>query len=380
MLVLLAVSLAWVPATPAQKPAPAPLLPFLEEFKAPTITIVTKEIAVVSALGKVKCLLARPEVPEALPAVLLIPDQAGLGKWMKQNTSDLAGLGYVVLAVDLRHHAAAPDADLERGRAKVLADLAAAVHWLRRRPEVIPDRMGVVGWSWGAEQALALAAQCPLQACILCDGNVSVDPPTLAGLRATPVLGIFGDKVKPASARALQQALAKARIPHHVRYSAECEPGFMNPENARVYHHDQAEDAWVHIYEFLGKHVEDAPPVTLEPVSPKAVATIADIMRSVNDARGVRGTLIKELEEKPATANQWQRIRANAALAAEAGNLLHALTPKRGTARDWAEQTKAFTSTAEHLVVAAEQRDHAAANLALAQWSKTCAACHEAHR
>jgi len=62
---------------------------------------------------------------------------------------------------------------------------------------------------------------------------------------------------------------------------------------AKIYSHQPAEDAWVEIYEFLGKHVEDAsserPRWAFESGS-KPVATIADMMRAVNDPGRPPGT------------------------------------------------------------------------------------------
>jgi hypothetical protein len=110
----------------------------------------------------------------------------------------------------------------------------------------------------------------------------------------------------------------------------------------------------VEVYEFLGKYVEDAPrgaapqpaPGTQPPKAP--VATIADLMLAVNQPRGVRGTLTRALEQEPATQQQWDRVRANAALMAEAVRLLETRTPRRGTpgsgwnrSRPWRRPPKA---------------------------------------
>jgi carboxymethylenebutenolidase len=253
-------------ATGDEGPAPPRhLLPFLEEFKAPRAAVLTQHVGIVTAVGKVDGFLARPDVREALPAVVLIPNGmalqngTGLQKWMRQSARDLAGIGYVVLAVDVRKKAGDPLS--ERARERTLAELSAAVRWLRRRSDVLPERVGVVGWSWGGEQALALAATTSLQACVVCDSPAAIDAATRAGLRSTPVLGIFGqgNEQRANEIRAFQKALAGAAAPRQMRMLPGLHPGFMDPEHAGVYSHEAAEQAWLDIYEFLGKYVEDPP-------------------------------------------------------------------------------------------------------------------------
>jgi dienelactone hydrolase len=374
--------LPWADHAPAQKPnSPRPLRPFLEEFKAPETKILTKTVSITSAIGKIEGFMTRPDVTENLPGLLLIPDETGLSPWMKQNVQEIAGLGFVALAVQVRPQPRTFDAD--QARERTLAELSAAVRWLRRCPGVQGDRLGVVGWSWGAEQALVLAANMRLQGCVICDGAVSPDAAAIAALRSTPILGIFGSP-GPERARAVglfQKALADAKIPHQIHVTRNGGPGFMDPANKDAYHHQEAEQAWVEIYEFLGKYVEDEPPVTPIPIRPlPAIATIADIMRTVNDARGIRGQMMQELEEKPAKDSEWARIRSQAALMVEAGHLLQRLSPKKGKQQDWLDRTKLYVEQTLGLVQAAERHDYAATRLRLNQLKQSCTACHDQHR
>jgi carboxymethylenebutenolidase len=363
---------------------------FLEEFRvgkeAPTLT---KDVTFPSAVAPVAGYLARPDTPERLPGILLVPGQGGLDDWMKENARDLSGIGYVVLAVDpARAHQRTPGKDRARQEGladeQTLAELSAAVRWLRRRPDVLPDRLGVVGWSRGGGQALALASAMRLEACITCDGPLAHEPALLAGLRGTPVLAIFGgkDEATQKALPAFRRALTEAHIPHRIGIYDKVGPGFMGPPDSKTYAQAAADRAYVEIYEFLGKHVEgalqDAP--SLPPVAGQAVATIADLMRAVNEPTGVRGVLIQALEREPATPKQWDRVRANAALIAEACGLLQGRTPPKGTRRDWAEQTRAFREAAERIVAAGDRRDYAGARRGLGELASRCAACHAHHR
>jgi carboxymethylenebutenolidase len=367
------------PRSPART---RPLPPFLESFKAAAETpAAVREVAVPSALGPVHGFLSRPATQEPLPAVLLLPDETGLTAWMKDNTRALSGIGYVVLALDLRD---APPGIAALADERTLAKTSAAVRWLRRRADVLPERIGVLGLGRGAEQALALAASTPLQACAVCEGLLRPEPALLAGLRGTPLLGVFAGQ--DARARqdlpAFRKALGAARIVHKIRVYGGVQKGFMPPAS-KTYAEHAAEEAWVEIYEFLGKYVEDVPAIVgsaAPPAARKAVATIADIMRAVNEPTGVRGTLIRLLEKEPADVKQWAQARARAALMAEAGSLLAHQTPPRGGPSDWLAQSQAYVAAAEEIVAATDRRDYGAARRGLQKLGARCLACHEQHR
>jgi dienelactone hydrolase len=356
--------------------APPPKLPpFLQLFNDHRETpVAARDVAVASAAGRVSGYLVRPDTPERLPAVLVVPGDEGLNDWVKESVRELAEVGYVALAVVPPADRAGAAADEEA----VLARLSAAVRWLRRRPDVLPERVGVVGWGAGAAQALALAGSTPVQACVVCDGPVTAEPPLLAGLCRTPILGLFAGERAPAFRKALDQA----GLPHKVVVYDVAGDGFLGPPGRPGYARDVADRAWVEVYEFLGKHVEDAPlnQPAAAPAGPKAVATIADLMRSVNQPAGVRGSLLRDLGQEPATARQWEQVRANAALVAEAGRLLQTRTPPRGSPGHWSAEAAAYTAAAEELVGAADRRDYAAARHSLDALGGCCTSCHSRHR
>jgi carboxymethylenebutenolidase len=372
----------------AQPPAPAPrgqeLPSFLKEFKANREPpVVTAEITIVSAVGPVRAYLARQDARKPLPAVLLLHDDNGLTPWMKASARDLAGIGYVVLVPDLGQcdRAAKAKASVEE---RTLTELSAAVRWLRRRADVLPGRVGVVGWGAGAGQALALASATPLQACVCCCGPLPDDMALLAPLRATPLLVLIAGK--NAALPVFRKALEAGQVFYKVRVFARVSSGFMvQPADPRA--HAQAEEAWRVIYNFLGKYVEDAPEnapqfgANNRPEPPKAaVATIADLMQSINGPAGVRVALVQALAKEPAGTRAWSEVRADAALVAEAGRLLGQLRPPRGSLSDWRAKAQAFAGTARRVVAAADHRDYAAARRALEQLGGQCKACHQRHR
>jgi carboxymethylenebutenolidase len=361
------------------------LPPFLDQFKHNNQpAILSRTMSFASALGPVNGFLARPDTKEQLPAVLLVHDEAGLTEWMKQNTRELSSIGYIVLAVDLAREIPAAGADRKvfREDERALAKLSAALRWLRRRSDVMPDRIGVVGWSWGAGQALALAASAHLQACVLCYGPVPDDPGIVAGLHGTPLLCIVaGDAAKQTSVRGFRQALAKNNVPHKIAVFEATSAGFMGPPARKEYIEQPAEDAWVEMYEFLGKYVEDADLNQPQRTPPKkSVAAIADIMRAANSPTGLRGALIRSLVNEPADARAWKQVRAESALLAEAATLLEKLKPPRGSHSHWQEQVHAFRQAALNIVTAADQHNFAEAQRGLEKLGNQCAACHKKHR
>jgi dienelactone hydrolase len=366
----------------AAKPRALPL--FLDDFLAETDTpLIEKAVRFPSAVGPVNGFWVRPEHKQPLPAVLLVYDEDSWTDWMKLNSRHLASIGYEVLTVNVHERRRA--ASRSKNGASItdeatLAELSAAVRWLRSRTEVLPNRLGVVGWNWSGGQALALASATALQACVVCDAPLPSERVLIVGLRETPVLGVFGGHQGEGLAEfrqmlAAQQTTCKFHVVNGVH------PGFLGPPDKKPYSHDAAEDAWVAIYHFLEKHVEDARPANaVAREALKSTATIADIMLAVNDGAGLRGALGKALEQEPSSVKQWQRIRANAAVMAEAGGWLQTRTPAKGSESHWKEQAQAFRAAAETLVQAADQREYAAARRALQGLSGQCAACHQEHR
>ncbi len=364
-----------------------PLRPFLEEFKVPETPVVGSAVKFPSAFGALAAFVARPQTEEALPAVVLLgPD--GLDEWMKLSTHELASVGYVAVALDCTKRAvptgATPEAKAQ-AREQMLAESVATVRWLRSRKDVLPGQIGVVGWRGTCDVAALLAATAALQACVVCDVPPAEGASALAAWRRTPVIGLFAgaDAVTRKSLVSFKQDLDRGRVASRIRVYEGTSAGFMNPAS-KAFSFDASELAWVEMYEFLGKHVEDAPESPALPQGGKfaegAEATIADIMRSVNQPTGVRGKLIEELNKSPTNAKEWQAIRAEAALLLEAGRLLQHRTPPKGPPAHWLQAAKDYAAVAEEIVAAADRRDQPAAERAVTKLGQQCAMCHRFHR
>jgi dienelactone hydrolase len=387
---------AIVGAQPPQKPQTVPpfleefqtgnlreLTPFLDDFYARTDPVVITEklwIPGTGLLPNIGGFWARPEGKQLLPAILLAYDERRLAPWMQTNARHLASIGYAVLVVRLEWQPKHDDIFRLADR-QPQEELSAAMRWLRGRADVVPNRLGVIGFGHTGRQALLFASSRAVQACVVSDAPLAYEPDQIRGLRGTPVLAVYGAEDPRASqGPTWTKQLASEGIPCKFYVAPKVRAGFLGPPDSKTYNHDAAEDAWVAIYNFLEKYVEDARPAETVVRHAKSALSIADMMRAVNDPAGVRGALSKALEQKPQSERQWRQVRADAALIAESAAWLQTQAPPKGPAGHWQEQAQAFGAAATSIVDAADRRDFPGAQQRLAQLADKCAACHNEHR
>jgi hypothetical protein len=130
--------------------------------------------------------------------------------------------------------------------------------------------------------------------------------------------------------------------------------------------------------QFAKRQPAPAAPAQPGDATPRAtpIARIVDIMRVINSDDGVRGRLAGELGQPPQDSAAWERARSDAAIIAEAGNLLLAETAPRGSADQWRQRATDFRASAQELLQGVTERDLAAAQRSLREMPATCAACH----
>jgi Cytochrome C' len=261
---------------------------------------------------------AAPSSPQTRePAIILASGREGLGESLRRFAREMAGVGYVALAVDYRGDSSAAGSSFLQevmGPSNELADVAA---WLAGQPSVDPGRVGALAWNDAFDAVSRLAAA----------GKITAAYPS--------------------------------------RISAQA---------------GMSEQEWVDVYEYFGKHVEDVrinqPASSSEP----PIARIIDIMRAINSEQGVRGRLARALATPPSTVEQWEQARSDAAVVAEAGNILMAEKPPKGSATGWQRRATDFRQAAQRLSNAVAARDFAAAQQSLRELPQTCAACHAEYR
>ncbi len=332
--------------------------PFLELFRRQEAgpRLVTESVEIDAGASKLPGYLVRPAVPEKLPALLLAPGEKGLTPELQQSARELAGAGYVTLAVAYDQPPAAAGSPLMRtiSEEQTADRLGAAVEWLAAQPFTDPERLGAIGWEASTGRVLRLAGRGKLQAAVVSGADVCTEVQSLPPLKNLPVLVLATGGRRDCAALEAPLRVAAAEA--------------------------DAEQTWVEIYEFLAKHVEDAR-ATAAPASPEGqIARIVDIMRVLSSNEGVRGRLAQSLAAPPASEEQWEQARSEAAIVAEAGNLLLARRPPKGTVSGWRERATAFRGEALTLLHAIERRDFSAAQQSLRTMPQTCAACHADYR
>jgi carboxymethylenebutenolidase len=205
--------------------------------------------------------LALPADPGRRPAVLVIHEWWGLNGWVKEQATNLARHGYVVLAADLyrgkvttdRSEARKLKRELKEDRA--IRDLQAGFDYLADRQDVDPARIGSMGWSMGGCLALQLAIHEPrLAACIVNYGSL---PTALDDIQKinVQVLGNFGSLdrgVPPDKVRAFEARMKADKKAVDFKIYNGAGHGFENPATKRGYRPKDASDAWLRTLAFLG--------------------------------------------------------------------------------------------------------------------------------
>ena len=191
---------------------------------------------------------------------MVIHEWWGLNDWVKEQAAELAGEGYVTLAIDLYRGkvATTPDEahEIMRGvpEDRAARDLHAAVAFLKSQPDVKKDRIGSIGWCMGGGYSLDLALQEPtLAAAVINYGHLASDADSLRKIHAS-VLGIFGglDRGIPVDdVKKFEQALKQQGNKVEIVIYPDAGHAFENPNNKAGYRADDAADAWRRTTAFL---------------------------------------------------------------------------------------------------------------------------------
>jgi dienelactone hydrolase len=357
--------------------------PFLDVFFERSETVVTAApVRIEGDTGAITGYLAKA-AGEHLPAVLILPGNGSLDEQTKRVVQDLAATGFVSLAIDYDPDQIARGSEFMRavGEAQVMARLISARDWLASQNSVDSARIGAFAWGDASQWVLRFAAKPGLQAAIAVGGRAcnlgdEQSPP----LAAILVLRGTDSECSPQAIASTRSNRKPADAPMEVSSVPAALSGFPRAAGSRA-QADAVEQAWVGIYEFLAKNVEDArQPTTELTLKPEnQVAKVVDIMRVINSDAGVRGNLARTLAGSP-SADEWEQARSQAAILAEAGNWLLERAPAKGSREGWRRRGTEFRTAAESILHAVEARDLPAAREALRKLPASCAACHAEYR
>ena len=208
--------------------------------------------------------LAEPEGAGPFPALVVIQEWWGVNDQIKDVTRQIAGQGYVALAVDLYRGKVTQDpgeaSNLSRTlpQDRALRDMQGAISFLKSRPNVRGDRVCSIGWCMGGSYSLLLALNSPeLAACVVYYGTVVTESEQLKRI-SCPVLGIFGeeDSVVPvANVKAFEKAMKELNKDIAVHIYPGAAHAFANPTRTDVYLREAAEDAWAKTLAFWQRYL-----------------------------------------------------------------------------------------------------------------------------
>jgi carboxymethylenebutenolidase len=170
--------------------------------------------ATVKLGGGIGAVRALPKAKGKRPAVIILHERYGIDQHTKDLTVKLAQAGFVGLAPDLFHRFTGDRNAVLRGEQRVdltddgaLADLNAAVEYLKRLPSVDPSRLGIIGVCQSGRQALLLPAnRNDIAGAVVLYGAIGgrewqgneLRPTPVEELVAKvncPVLGLFGEAI-----------------------------------------------------------------------------------------------------------------------------------------------------------------------------------------
>jgi carboxymethylenebutenolidase len=222
--------------------------------------------------------LVLPETSGPSPGVVIIHDVWGLSDVYRGVAKRLANAGFAALALDLYARGESPGTPADMPAVmrfmhalpdgRVLADIQAAIDFLRARPEVAGRRVGLTGFCMGGKYAFLAASHCRdlaavvawygmLRAPSLDAQNPEHTLDALARVRC-PVLGLFGaeDALIPQSdVEELRRRASEWRAPIEIAVYPGAGHAFANESRPEAYREAAASDGWRRALELFAKHL-----------------------------------------------------------------------------------------------------------------------------
>ena len=217
--------------------------------------------------------LCQPESSGAVPAVVVIQNQDGVGEFTQEMTRRVAEAGYVGIAPDL-YHRNTPEMNgdhsqraASRKDVGVIKDVNATVDFLRGCAKADVSRLGIVGFCMGGRVAFLMAAANPIfrAAVDYYGGGVykawgdGAAPSDRAAEIHCPIQGHFGelDKNPPADEmRTLDAELTRLGKSHEFYFYPNAGHAF-NRKGWDGYRLEADTTSWPRTLDFFRKHLAD---------------------------------------------------------------------------------------------------------------------------
>ena len=205
--------------------------------------------------------VARPK-QKASGAILVIHEWWGLNDWIKHEADELAGQGYLALAIDLYKGKVAKDPKeamaLMQAKDEAFGDRLeeAGIEWLKANGG--GAKVATLGWCMGGTESLKSSLHDPkdVDVTVMYYGAPVTDVAKLKTLRG-PLLGIWGNKDQnftPEKVAAFDKALTEAGVKHEF-HAYDADHAFANPSGGR-YNGEAAQDAWEKTKAFLAANLK----------------------------------------------------------------------------------------------------------------------------
>jgi carboxymethylenebutenolidase len=223
--------------------------------------------------------LTRPEAPGKYPAVVVIQEIWGVNSHIQSVTDRLPSQGYVGLAPAMFHREGRMTLGLYEEMqtalarlghctdANIVADVTAAVAYLKAQPWVDPQRIGIVGFCFGGRVSYLAACTVPdLKAAAVFYGGRILQPlggsgPAPIAQTANikmPVLGLFGETDQNPSPADVEQIATELKR-HDKTYEFHMYPGCghgFHCDGRASFRPEAARDAWAKTLAWFAKYLQ----------------------------------------------------------------------------------------------------------------------------
>ena len=222
--------------------------------------------------------LAQPEGSDSHPAVVVIQEIWGVNSHIQFLTDRFPAQGYVGLAPAMFHREGRmtmglhEEMDLALARmgnctdAGIVADVQAAVNYLKAQPFVQSDRIGIVGFCFGGRVSyLAACNVSDLKATVVYYGGRimgalgdGASPFEQTSKITSPVLGLFGEEDQnpsPEDVAKIDAELTRLGKDHEFHTYPGCGHGF-NCNARSSYRPESARDAWGKAMAWFDKYLK----------------------------------------------------------------------------------------------------------------------------
>lgn len=207
--------------------------------------------------------LALPTHPGDYPGIVAIQEWWGLVPHIKDVVERLAQQGFIALAPDLYHGKAADEPDearklaMELDRQRAVREIVDAARYLQSLEQIMPKKIGVVGWCMGGSLTLATASISPEIGAAVAFYGAPRDLQTLRTIQA-PVLGLYAEHDHGISLEMVQQIgeiFQEQGLTHEIHVYPGVQHAFFNDARPHIYHPEAAKDAWERTLQWFRRYL-----------------------------------------------------------------------------------------------------------------------------